>query len=58
VPEPEKPKPVAKKSGKAGAKPKPRPTPTRASDEPSNDAVNSAFDAALGDPQRPVDPPQ
>jgi len=50
----------AKKSGKAGRKSStkpvapPKPVTPPKSDEPSTDAVNSAFDNALGDPQRPV----
>jgi len=52
---PPKPKAV-KKPVKAALKPaaKPAPTSSGKDDEPSKDAVNSAFDAAFGDEQRPV----
>jgi len=47
---------AAKKTGKSAPKPaaKPSAKAPESADEPSKDAVNSAFDAALGDEQRPV----
>ncbi|WP_082703669.1 hypothetical protein [Novosphingobium sp. Fuku2-ISO-50] len=47
---------AAKRTGKSVPKPaaKPSAKAQESADEPSKDAVNSAFDAALGDEQRPV----
>ncbi len=46
--------PAKAKRGKAKGKAPATPESAPKSDEPSTDAVNSVFDSALGDPQRPV----
>jgi len=57
APEPPAPAPVAaKKRGKPAHKVPAKPVTPPKSDEPTTDSVNSAFDSALGDPQRPVTP--
>ena len=47
---------AAKKRGKPAHKVPAKPVTPPKSDEPTTDSVNSAFDSALGDPQRPVTP--